>query len=415
MPVPAKAAGVVLQAFRPILELDRLFCEDVGRTVPIPTFDSEIIMEVCKGAEQIFQRTDIVIELHSPFYVVGDIHGNIFDLVRIFIHARPPPRSRFLFLGDYVDRGEYSVEVVTLLFAMVIAYPDHVFLLRGNHEFETMNAMYGFSSEIAAQYPCGPLFDVFNAAFQWLPLVAILDDAIFCVHGGIAPLAKTVAQLRRIKRPLVSYETEFVADLVWSDPCSDCKTCDESARGLGVQFGVKPLQEFLATLKMRLMLRAHQCVQSGIGRFEQDLLYTIFSCSRYEGQANRCGLLFVDANLQVDFFSLPPLEQIPRSEAMLQRFAMEAAEHEMQLSDSLAFNTKLFDVGQPRMPAARSLPHGGKKESLLQKFARMGASGTERMALVPRLPKTLGQRGAGMESPKQLPVLVAGDRKPSDS
>jgi protein phosphatase len=371
-----KAAHIVLHAFKGLLELDPSLSDEIGRSIPIPTFDEDLIVSVCDGAQKIFDRTDIVMDLRAPFYVIGDIHGNIFDLLRVLIHASPPPRSRFLFLGDYVDRGEYSIEVVTLLLSLVISFPEHVFLLRGNHEFESMNSTYGFSTEVTSQYPSERLYDVFNEVFRWMPLVAILNDQIFCVHGGICPHAKTVAQLRKIKRPLGSYDVDFVADLVWSDPCQDCKTFDESARGLGVQFGAKTLKEFLDLFKMKLMLRAHQCVQSGIARFGGnfgDLLYTIFSCSRYEGQANRCGLMFIDQHLQMELFSLPPFDQIPRAEAMLERVT-PAAEHEMQMADSLALNVKLYDLAQSREEAQlqrnQSQLQQGKKDNLLQKFSR---------------------------------------------
>jgi diadenosine tetraphosphatase ApaH/serine/threonine PP2A family protein phosphatase len=237
-----------------------------------------------------------------------------------------------------------------------------------------MNLSYGFAAEVTAQYQSRQLYDAFNSVFQWMPLVAIVDDQIFCVHGGISPHAKTLAQLRKIKRPLASYDTEFVADLVWSDPCSDCRTCDESTRGLGVQFGVKPLQDFLSILKMKVMLRAHQCVQSGISRFGDDLLYTIFSCSRYEGQSNRCGLMFVDIHLGIEMFSLPPLEQIPRAKALLKKFARGGPDEEMQISDSLALNTKLCDIGAERSKSLMSRAQHGplKRDSLVQKFARCG-------------------------------------------
>jgi protein phosphatase len=346
-------------------------CDEIGRSLAIPTFDEDLIASVCDGAKKLFERMDVVMDLRAPFYVVGDIHGNIFDLLRILIHASPPPRSRFLFLGDYVDRGEYSIEVVTLLFSLVVSFPDHVFVIRGNHEFENMNSTYGFSSEVTTQYPTKRLYEVFNDVFQWMPLVAILNDQIFCVHGGISPHAKSVAQLRKIKRPLPSYNVEVVADLVWSDPSQDCKTFDDSARGLGVQFGAKTLKEFLDLFKMRLMLRAHQCVHTGIARFG-DMLYTIFSCSRYEGQANRCGLMFIDQHLQMELFSLPPFDHIPRAEATLERVT-PAAEHEMDLSDSLVFNGKLSDLAQAKeeyQQLRSQVAHTSKIDSLLARFGR---------------------------------------------
>jgi diadenosine tetraphosphatase ApaH/serine/threonine PP2A family protein phosphatase len=221
-----------------------------------------------------------------------------------------------------------------------------------------------------------------------MPLAAVLDDKIFCVHGGIAPHARSLAQLRKIKRPLGTYDGQLVADLVWSDPCAESVKCDESRRGLGVQFGVKPLQEWLAALNLKMLLRAHQCIPSGIERFGGDLLYTIFSCSRYEGQTNCCGLMFIDLHLQMELFSLPPLEQIPRADALLQKFIPGECPQEMQILDSLALNVKLFGVAQGRPRFGRPAQTIGdmKKESLLQTFQKMAPAVSCRLAPLRRIP-----------------------------
>jgi protein phosphatase len=344
MQTGSQAAKAVLFAYRPLLDLDASQCGEIGNSVPIPTFEEETIIAISDAAQKHFERGDILINVKAPVYVVGDIHGNIFDLLRILILAKPPPSSRLLFLGDYVDRGEYSVEVVTLLFSFLVVYPDHIILLRGNHEFEATNSVYGFSTEVDSQYGSKSLYEQINNAFLYMPLVAIIDNEIFCVHGGIAPQVKNLSQIRKIRRPLPSYEVEVVSDLVWSDPCCECSTFDESARGLGVQFGPKALQEFLVGLKMRQLLRAHQCIQSGISRFPGDLLYTVFSCSRYEGQSNRCGLLFVSHQLHIEFFSLPPIDQIPRLAASLRKFTLEQLTQELQAGDCISLNVKILDA-----------------------------------------------------------------------
>jgi protein phosphatase len=373
------AATLVLQGFRDLLELDRSECEEIGRIRPIPTFPEDIILQLCQSAQTVFEHSEVVMDLHAPFYVVGDIHGNIFDLLRIFVHAGSPPRSRFLFLGDYVDRGEYSIEVIALLFAMLLTYPNHIFMLRGNHEFASMNSKYGFSAEVSAQYQSWGLYEAVNKTFGYMPLIAILDDKVFCVHGGITPRAKSMLQLRKMKRPITDCDAEFVADLVWSDPTTDVKTFDESARGMGVQFGLKALKDFLAAMGVQQVLRAHQCIATGISRFGDDLLYTIFSCSRYEGRYNRCGLLFIDLYLQVELFSLPPLDQVPRAEARLRRFVPAPGTTEMQVSDSVALNHKLFmGPAKIRMSAA-AIRSSRKRESLLQASERLAPKMASRM------------------------------------
>jgi protein phosphatase len=378
-----RAARIVLHAFKPILDLDPTVLAEIGVSIAIPTFDADVIAAVCDGARQVFERQDIILNVRGPLYVIGDIRGNIFDLLRIFVYASPPPRSRFLFLGDYVDRGEYSIEVVTLLFALVVSYPEDVFTIRGNHEFESTNSAYGFLEEVTSQYRGRQLYDTVNSVFVWMPLIAILNDQIFCVHGGLAPRAKTIGQIRKIKRPLPTDSVEFVTDLVWSDPSLDCKTIDESTRGLGITFGPKTLKEFLDAFKMRLMIRAHQCVQSGISRFGGsygDLLYTVFSCSQYEGQMNRCGLLFVDAALSIELFSLPPFKQLPRENAKLVRVSFP--EVALDAEDSLALN--IAPVKDPEPPPRGAAMFAGKREGLLERCSRAGCGWTQNVAMMRR-------------------------------
>jgi hypothetical protein len=166
---------------------------------------------------------------------------------------------------------------------------------------------------------------------------------------------------------------------------------------------------------MKMMVRAHQCVQSGIGRFGTDLLYTVFSCSRYEGQANRCGLMFIDAQLQIELFSLPPMDPVPRAEALLQRFERAAPDQEMQLADSLALNVKLFDGAPARTkPAAVRAKQGlARKENLLQKFAAAPAGATRIAALTKVADGCVLQRAASAD-PQRLPPLIGERAHPAD-
>lgn len=363
----SRSAAHVLKAYQSILKMDSSKCPEFGKSIPIPVFDEETLLDLCEEVRKLNQRKEMVIELRAPYYVVGDIHGNIFDLVRILVHSQAPPLSRLLFLGDYVDRGEYSIEVITLLFALQVAYPDHMVLLRGNHEFEMMNSTYGFQTEVQSQYGSRRLYDTFNDVFQYLPLVAIINNQIFCVHGGISPHLNNIQQIYRIRRPLPAYDVEFVADFVWSDPCYECKTYDESNRGLGVQFGPKALADFLNGIHMKCMIRAHQCVQNGIAKFGQNLLYTVFSCSNYaDSHGNKCGLIFIEMNLNIKLFSLPPMDQLPRATANLVRIGSVPVD-EMDANESLALNVKLFDIKKSN--ASKIGFPNRSKENLLQKFS----------------------------------------------
>ena len=316
---------------------------EIGVSIPIPTFDSSTISELCAFTIERVKNRPILLELSAPIYIIGDLHGNIFDLIRIFILAVPPPTSRLLFLGDYVDRGQYSVEVVTLLFTFYCMFPDHVFLLRGNHEFESINEVYGFKTEVMTQYDNFDVFDQINEVFLYLPLAAVINNSIFCVHGGISPGLSSFKQFAKIKRPLLTYDVDFVSDLMWSDPSTTDKGYVRSSRGTGVTYGTQVTDEFLQQFGLQKIVRAHQCVKMGIAKFNRETVLTVFSSSNYsEADGNRCGIIFVGMDLKLQMFSLPPLTQYARSLCYLIEVQQNEAPEERK--NSLALNIKLKEL-----------------------------------------------------------------------
>jgi protein phosphatase len=157
-----------------------------------------------------------LLRLSGGINVVGDIHGNIDDLIRIFEKFGYPPVADYLFLGDYVDRGEYSIEVLLLLFALKCKFPNHIYLVRGNHETYQISKVYGFLKECSDKFSAC-MFTQFNYVFQYLPIAAILEEKVFCVHGGISPDLLHVSDLDSMEKPRLTLSGVFV-DLLWSDP-----------------------------------------------------------------------------------------------------------------------------------------------------------------------------------------------------
>ncbi|OHT06754.1 Ser/Thr protein phosphatase [Tritrichomonas foetus] len=311
-------ADKILSAYAPILSLKPDKISDLGIAVPIPTFNEHSVTEITNRARDTFMMQETLIDVPQPVYVIGDLHGNIFDLIRILVLSGPPPSNRFLFLGDYVDRGQYSVEIITLLFALLSKYPDHFFLLRGNHEFARVNAVYGFKNEVETLYKSNTLYESINKCFNYMPLAAVVGSQIFCVHGGISPQISSFRQLKRVRRPIPVYDNNVACDLTWSDPSMDTKEFLRSQRGNGVAFGVHAVRDFQKSFNVKHILRAHQCVQLGIERFAGDALYTIFSCSNYQdANGNRCGIVFIQENGRIQSFSLPPINQVPRENALM--------------------------------------------------------------------------------------------------
>ena len=221
-----KISTYILSAYSIICThtIDQLL--DVGNEngSPIPSFDENLLINLSKEAQQLFEKEKNVLELEGDFIIVGDIHGSLHDLMRIlkFIQTK---HSKALFLGDFVDRGTFSVECVTILFALKVLSPDSIFLIRGNHEFDSICSQYGLKEEIlnysntlrnknTVDYPemfmddddndmideylkihknknCHTytenLYNAFLEAFSYLPICALVKKTTFCIHGGLSP------------------------------------------------------------------------------------------------------------------------------------------------------------------------------------------------------------------------------------
>lgn len=314
-------AKVICTAYETFLNLSPDEIGEVGIELAIPLFTEAQLMELCQASIEHLKRWNALVQIRAPIYVVGDLHGNIFDLIRIFIFCGRPPASRFLFLGDYVDRGSYSVEVISLLLSMAIQYPGYIILLRGNHEFTSINNVYGFHDEISNVYSNDLLFSLFNEVFSWLPIAATVNDSIFCVHGGLSPLLTSLKDFNSFPRPLQQCDHNVISDLVWSDPSRESPDFVRSKRGSGVLFGDEALANFLKETNMTKVIRAHQCVQLGIEKFAGESLYTVFSCSNYaDASNNRCGIVFITPDLELQTFSLPPGVYMARENAKIEPY-----------------------------------------------------------------------------------------------
>ncbi|CAF4338374.1 unnamed protein product, partial [Adineta steineri] len=150
---------------------------------------------------ELFLEQPVLLELDVPVKICGDIHGQYVDLLRIFECSGYPPESNYLFLGDYIGRGKQSIETICLLFAYKVKYPENIFLLRGNHECASINRIYGFYDECKRRYNI-ELWNIFNDCFNCLPVAAIIDDKIFCCHGGLSPNLQHRGKIGQINRPI---------------------------------------------------------------------------------------------------------------------------------------------------------------------------------------------------------------------
>ena len=241
------------------------------------------------------------LDLESPLTVCGDTHGQYPDLLRLFDLGGYPPDTNYLFLGDYVDRGEQSIETICLLLAYKIKYEENFFLLRGNHECGSINRIYGFFDECKRRYNI-KIWKSFVDLFNYLPIAACIDDKIFLVHGGLSPELKTIDEIKKIMRPTDVPEEGLLCDLLWSDPENSIKEWGDNDRGVSVTFNVKVLERFLENNELDLFCRAHQVVEQGYEFFGDKKLVTVFSAPNYCGEFdNNGGIMLVDENLRCSF------------------------------------------------------------------------------------------------------------------
>jgi serine/threonine-protein phosphatase 5 len=158
----------------------------------------------------------------SHITVCGDTHGQFFDLCNIFEQGgMPSPTNPYLFNGDFVDRGSFSLEVVVTLLAFKLAMPDALFMLRGNHETKGMNKIYGFEGEVKHKFDDN-VMGLFTEVFHWLPLAAVIQDTVFVVHGGLSTAndgAVSLDDINSIQRNREPPESGLMSDLMWSGKC----------------------------------------------------------------------------------------------------------------------------------------------------------------------------------------------------
>jgi serine/threonine-protein phosphatase PP1 catalytic subunit len=234
------------------------------------------ITAVCAAAREVFLAQPALLELDAPVKIVGDIHGQYPDLIRLFEMSGSPPSSNFLFLGDYVDRGKQSLETILLLLCYKLKYPENFFLLRGNHECANVTRVYGFYDECKRR--CNiKIWKTFVDTFNTLPIAAIVAEKIFCVHGGLSPSLTHMDDIRNIARPTDVPDYGLLNDLLWSDPADMEEDWEANERGVSYCFGKKVITQFLERHNFDLVCRAHMVVEDGYEFFTDRVLVTVFS------------------------------------------------------------------------------------------------------------------------------------------
>ncbi|KAJ8559512.1 hypothetical protein K7X08_003570 [Anisodus acutangulus] len=244
-----------------------------ARTVRQVQLSEAEIRSLCTACKEIFLQQPNLLELEAPIKICGDIHGQYGDLLRLFEYGGFPPEANYLFLGDYVDRGKQSLETICLLLAYKIKYPENFFLLRGNHECASINRIYGFYDECKRRFNVR-LWKTFTDCFNCLPVAALIDDKILCMHGGLSPNLTDLDLIRNLPRPTDVPDSGLLCDLLWSDPSREVKGWGMNDRGVSYTYGPDIVAEFLMQHDIDLVCRAHQVVEDGYEFFAERQLVT---------------------------------------------------------------------------------------------------------------------------------------------
>jgi len=286
--------------------IEKLLAVKDGKTGVEVELEEKQITLLCQTARDIFAAQPVFLELEAPINIVGDIHGQYYDLLRLLQHGGLPPKSNYLFLGDYVDRGKQSLETICLLLAYKVKYRENFFLLRGNHECSSINRLYGFYDECKRRYNV-KLWKTFTDCFNHLPVSAMVDEKILCMHGGLSPKLNSFDNIRNIKRPTLVPERGLLCDLLWSDPEKDIQGWGNNDRGVSWVFGKDVVNKFLKKHNLDLICRAHQVVEDGYEFFAGRKLVTLFSAPNYCGEFDNAGaMMTVDETLMCSFQMLIP-------------------------------------------------------------------------------------------------------------
>jgi serine/threonine-protein phosphatase PP1 catalytic subunit len=258
------------------------------------------IKSLLSAARSVLLAQPALLEIEAPINILGDIHGQFGDMLRYFDMSNVD-KSSYLFLGDYVDRGKQSLEVMTLLLALKVKRPENIFLLRGNHECASITRIYGFYDECKRRFNI-KLWKQFCDVFNCLPVAAVIDERIFCCHGGLSPELTHLDTVRRIQRPTEVPDTGLICDLLWADPDKDISGWAENDRGVSFCFGPDAAASFLTQHGLDLIVRAHQVCEDGYEFFANRRLVTVFSAANYFGEFDNDGALMeVKDDLECSF------------------------------------------------------------------------------------------------------------------
>jgi len=257
---------------------------------------------IIESATELFLREPTLLLIDDGVTICGDIHGQFYDLLRLLEIGGNPSETTYLFLGDYVDRGSFSIEVISLLYCYKILYPKTFFLIRGNHECRHLTQYFTFKSECFHKYDL-QIYNLVMASFDALPLAALVNKQFLCVHGGISPKIQTLERILKIDRFCEPPEVGPMCDLLWADPMEHFDLKSEmdfefnEVRGCSYTFGYRAACSFLDKNNLLSIIRAHEVQDQGYLIYRKNeatgfpCVITVFSAPNYLDSFNNKGAI----------------------------------------------------------------------------------------------------------------------------
>jgi diadenosine tetraphosphatase ApaH/serine/threonine PP2A family protein phosphatase len=242
--------------------------------------EQSIILLLGKFIEILYDQPNLL-TLSTPLTVCGDIHGQLYDLFELFEKGGSPSTTQYLFQGDYVDRGLFSLETFLYLVTLKLKYPAQIWMLRGNHESRAVSKQYGLFDECLQNYGHAGIWNLCQDVFDLLPIAALINKRIFSVHGGLSPAVPLIEKIQLLDRQNELGTEGAIAELAWGDPNNDIGGWAVSSRGAGWHFGNVAVNEFCRNNRIDLITRAHELAIAGFQYACQEKVLTVWSAPNY--------------------------------------------------------------------------------------------------------------------------------------
>ncbi len=280
-------------------------------------FQKEYVLKLIKDARLVIENTPTLLKLKYPIKIFGSLNGQYNDLIKYFNLWGQPSEYQgdiesfdYLFLGNFVNRGSFSLEVLCLLLSLKVKYPEQIHLLRGSHEDLEICKAYGLYEECKRKLIEDPdkndsVFQNICSLFEYLPLAATINDKILCVHSGIGENVKSLEDIINIKKPYKISDSQAALDILWSVPAANFNVDEYKSTNVTTQyrkrtFDENQILEFFKNNKIDLIIRSHDTIEAGFEKVYENKIVSIFSATNYcNFYKNDGGIIFIKKNLEI--------------------------------------------------------------------------------------------------------------------